>query len=127
MSSLHYQRAWITLAPRNFSKACEFYSNLLGKPPDQTLMRSNQLIYAEFHLTGFNLGIYAPKFQPQASGYSSLSMCFQVDDLETSIELITNLGYPPAGEIVTASHGREVYVFDPDENRLILYQPKIRS
>ncbi len=127
MSSLHYQRAWITLAPRNFSKACEFYSNLLGKPPDQTLIRSDQLIYAEFHLMGFNLGIYAPKSQPESSGYSPLSMCFQVDDLETAIALITNLGYPPPGEIVTASHGREIYAFDPDGNRLILYQAKIRS
>jgi predicted enzyme related to lactoylglutathione lyase len=127
MSSLHYQRAWITLAPKNFLKSCEFYSDLLGKPPDQTLMRSDQLIYAEFHLTGFNLGIYAPKSQPEASGYSPLSICFQVDDLETAIELITNLGYPPPGEIVIASHGREVYAFDPDDNRLILYQSKIRS
>ena len=107
--SLHYQRAWITLAPKNFSKACEFYSKLLGKPPDQTLIRSNQLIYAEFHLTGFNLGIYAPKSPPEASGYSPLSICFQVDDLEAAIELVTSLGYPPPGEIVIASHGREVY------------------
>lgn len=127
MSSLHYQRAWITLAPKNFSKACEFYSQLFGKPPDQTLIRSDQLIYAEFHLTGFNLGIYAPKSHPEPSGYSPLSMCFQVDDLESSIAHITNLGYPPPGEIVIASHGREVYAFDPDGNRLILYQAKIRS
>lgn len=127
MSSLHYQRAWITLAPKNFSTACEFYSQLFGKPPDKTLIRSDQLIYAEFHLTGFNLGIYAPKSPPEASGHSPLSMCFQVDDLESSIAHITRLGYPPPGEIVIASHGREVYAFDPDGNRLILYQAKVRS
>jgi hypothetical protein len=32
------------------------------------------------------------------------------------------LGYPPPGEIITASHGREIYTYDPAGNRLILHQ-----
>jgi predicted enzyme related to lactoylglutathione lyase len=119
--ALNYQRAWITIAPQDFAKSCDFYQQLLGKAPDRTLVRSDRLIYAEFHLTGFNLGIYAPKGTLN-SGRSTLSLCFQVENLEEAIALVTSLGYPPPGEIMKPSHGREVYAFDPDDNRLILYQ-----
>jgi predicted enzyme related to lactoylglutathione lyase len=119
--ALNYQRAWITIAPQDFAKSCDFYQQLLGKAPDRTLVRSDRLIYAEFHLMGFNLGIYAPK-GPLHSGRSTLSLCFQVENLEEAIALVSSLGYPPPGEIMTPSHGREVYAFDPDDNRLILYQ-----
>jgi predicted enzyme related to lactoylglutathione lyase len=118
---LNYQRAWITIAPKNFKKSCDFYQQLLGKAPDRTLERSDRLIYAEFHLTGFNLGLYEPKGTLN-SGRSTLSLCFQVENLEEAITLVTHLGYPPPGDIMTPSHGREVYAFDPDDNRLILYQ-----
>lgn len=122
--ALHYQRAWITIAPQDFAKSCDFYQQLLGKAPDRTLTKPgnpDNLIYAEFQLAGLTIGLYQPK-APQASSRSSLSLCFQVDDLEAAIELVSTLGYPPPGEIMTPSHGREIYAFDPDDNRLILYQ-----
>jgi predicted enzyme related to lactoylglutathione lyase len=119
--ALNYQRAWITIAPQDFAKSCDFYQQLLGKAPDRTLVRSDRLIYAEFHLAGFNLGIYEPKGALN-SGRSTLSLCFQVENLEEAIALVTSLGYPPPGEIMKPSHGREIYAFDPDDNRLILYQ-----
>ena len=45
-----------------------------------------------------------------------------VDNLERSINELAQLGYPPQGQITTASHGREIYAYDPDGNRLILHQ-----
>ncbi len=120
--SLIYHRAWITLAPQDFTKSCDFYQRLLGKAPDRTMTKpENQLIYAEFQLVGLTIGLYLAK-TPPTDNRSSLSLCFQVENLEDSIALVTSLGYPPPGEIMTPSHGREVYAYDPDGNRLILYQ-----
>ena len=122
--ALQYQRAWITIAPKDFKKSYDFYQKFLGQAPDRTMTKPgnpDRLIYAEFQLEGLTIGIYAPK-ATQTGGSSSLSLCFQVADLEAAIELVTNLGYPPPGEIMTPSHGREIYAFDPDDNRLILYQ-----
>jgi len=42
--------------------------------------------------------------------------------LKEAIAYLTSLGYPPPGEITTASHGREIYAYDPMNNRLILHQ-----
>ena len=36
---------------------------------------------------------------------------------------LTNIGYPPPGEIVTASHGKEIYAYNPDGNCLnVIYK-----
>ena len=83
-------------------------------------------VYAEFSIAGLRLGIFAPKSsnqsefsQPRQSG---LSICLEVESLERSIDTLAQLGYPPSGKITTASHGREIYAYDPDGNRLILHQ-----
>ncbi|MBD0267928.1 MAG: VOC family protein, partial [Cyanobacteria bacterium Co-bin8] len=46
----------------------------------------------------------------------------EVVDLEGAIAHLTTLGYPPPGPVMIASHGREIYAYDPDGNRLILHQ-----
>ncbi len=51
-----------------------------------------------------------------------MSLCLKVPDLEVAIAHLTRLGYPPPGEILTASHGREIYAYDPDGNWLVLHQ-----
>jgi hypothetical protein len=51
-----------------------------------------------------------------------MSLCLEVASLEDSIDKLTQLGYPPLAQITTASHGREIYAYDPDGNRLILHQ-----
>jgi hypothetical protein len=51
-----------------------------------------------------------------------MSLCLEVTDLENAIAHVTALGYPPPGEIITGSHGREIYAYDPDRNRLIIHQ-----
>ena len=50
------------------------------------------------------------------------SLCLEVVNLAAAIAHMTELGYPPIGAILTASHGREIYAYDPDGNRLILHQ-----
>jgi catechol 2,3-dioxygenase-like lactoylglutathione lyase family enzyme len=116
--------ALVTIASVNFDMLVDFYTKLLGSSPQPYLPS----VYAEFSLFGLRLGIFCPKFsdrsefgQPSQSG---MSLCLEVDSLEHSIDLLARLGYPPLGEITTASHGREIYAYDPDGNRLILHQSK---
>jgi hypothetical protein len=42
--------------------------------------------------------------------------------LEEAIAQIKTLGCP-MGEVAIASHGQEIYIYDPQGNRIILYQP----
>jgi ribonuclease D len=84
--------------------------------------------YAEFDLAGLRLGIYAPRASEQwrpgdGSPYPSLSLCLQVSRLEAAIAQLQEIGYPPARDILNTAQGREVYAYDPDGNRLILYEP----
>jgi hypothetical protein len=51
-----------------------------------------------------------------------MSLCLEVANLDQAIARLTHLGYPPPGPILTASHGREIYAYDHDGNRLILHQ-----
>ena len=53
---------------------------------------------------------------------SRMSLCLEVTDLPMAIAHLTDMGYPPPGEIIAASHGTEIYAYDPDNNRLILHQ-----
>jgi catechol 2,3-dioxygenase-like lactoylglutathione lyase family enzyme len=114
--------ALVTIGSMNFDSIVDFYTQFLGSAPQFHIPS----MYAEFSLAGLRLGIFSPKFsdrsefgQPSQSG---MSLCLEVDSLEHSIDLLTRLGYPPPGEITTASHGREIYAYDPDGNRLILHQ-----
>jgi predicted enzyme related to lactoylglutathione lyase len=117
-----YSKALITIASVNFDVVVDFYTQFLSSTPQPYIPQ----VYAEFALAGLRLGIFAPKLshrsefgQPRQSG---MSLCLEVDKLEDSIASLTQLGYPPPGEITTASHGREIYAYDPDGNRLILHQ-----
>lgn len=117
------QAALVTLAGANSQSLVEFYRQLLNLDPQPHIPN----VYSEFQLPGLRLGIFQPKksseqeFRNQAK--TGLSLCLQVDDLEAAIKHLHKLGYPPAANILTASHGREIYAYDPAGNRLIIYQP----
>ncbi|MCT7955532.1 VOC family protein [Laspinema palackyanum] len=120
--NVEYQAAFVTLAAANFEEIVEFYEQLLAIAPNPY----RPGVYAEFSAAGLRLGIFKPKashqseFLPQGSG--SMSLCFEVTHLEVAIAHLGQLGYPPPGEIMSASHGREIYAYDPLGNRLIFHQ-----
>jgi predicted enzyme related to lactoylglutathione lyase len=117
-----FMSALVTIASVNFDVIVDFYTQFLGSAPDRFISHS----YAEFPISGIHLGIFCPQpshrdefSHPSQSG---MSICLEVTSLERSIDKLTQLGYPPPGQITTASHGREIYAYDPDGNRLILHQ-----
>ncbi|PSB24904.1 VOC family protein [Stenomitos frigidus] len=114
--------ARLTLASRQFTKLVLFYRQFLSLEPAVLIPN----VYAEFHLPTLNLGIFHPREiqapLPTPQDPAGMSLCLDVDDLEAAIAHLTQLGYPPPGEIMTASHGREIDAYDPEGNWLILHQ-----
>ncbi|WP_330219970.1 VOC family protein [Chroogloeocystis siderophila] len=109
------------MAANDLEKLVLFYSNLLNLTPQQYTPNR----YAEFKLPGLRLGIFRPKQSHEAefkNSSSAMSLCLEVNHLENAIARLTHLGYPPPGEIITASHGKEIYAYDSEGNRLILHQ-----
>jgi predicted enzyme related to lactoylglutathione lyase len=117
--------AIVTIGTANFTQVVKFYEDILQQKPLPYL----PLVYAQFSLPGLHrlhLGIFKPQAsqegefsKPQGSGFS---LCLEVRDLNVAIAQITRQGYPVNGKIMVASHGREIYVYDPDGNRLIFHQ-----
>jgi predicted enzyme related to lactoylglutathione lyase len=117
-----FNAALVTIATIDFDRVVEFYTQFLGLIPQPYI----PTVYAEFSIPGLKLGIFCPKASNQSEfghpSQSGMSLCLEVDSMEDSIDKLTQLGYPPLGQITTASHGREIYAYDPDGNRLILHQ-----
>ena len=122
MKSLVCIEAFMTLATQQLEISMAFYQALLNRAPKVYIPD----IYAEFLLPGLKLGIFQPKLENYGEfaspDKSSISLCLEVEDLEAAIAHLTALGYPPAGSPIPTFHGREVYAYDPDGNRLILHQ-----
>ncbi|MGD1871535.1 MAG: VOC family protein [Mastigocoleus sp.] len=114
--------AFVAIASENIDILVDFYRQFFDQQPSKFIPK----IYAEFHLQGLKIGIFKPSSahlsEFQSSSKSKMSLCLEVDNLENAIAHVMDLGYPPSGEIITASHGREVYAFDPEGNRIILHQ-----
>ncbi|MBF2020505.1 MAG: VOC family protein [Hydrococcus sp. C42_A2020_068] len=117
-----YTEAFVAIAAIDFEALVQFYRRLLERDPKPYIPNG----YAEFQLTGLRLGIFCPKESHQQefanSVGSGMSLCLEVEDLESAIAHLTEIGYPPPGAITIASHGREIYTYDPAGNRLILHQ-----
>mgnify|MGYP001797335284 CR=1 FL=1 len=111
--------AFVTLASERFALLVSFYRALLDQLPQPYAPQR----YAEFALPGLKLAIFKPKhaseFDAQAG---AMSLCLEVANLKGAIATLTQLGYPPPGDIIQASHGQEIYAYDPAGNRLILHQ-----
>lgn len=120
--SLQYRSIFVALADPTGHRLTDFYQTLLAQQP--AIYTPDR--YSEFQLPGLRLSIFKPKqdtpWTPSPS--PQMSLCIEVDDLEGAIALLASLGYPPHSDIQLASHGREVYAYDPQGNSLILYEPK---
>lgn len=118
---LQLKHSLVTIASTNLETLVIFYTQLLGEPKSHI-----PNVYAEFHLPGIILGIFKPKATSEDefknATQSKMSLCLEVNNLEDAIAHFTSLGHPPTGAIVTASHGREIYAYDFDGNRIILHQ-----
>ncbi|WP_019504952.1 VOC family protein [Pleurocapsa sp. PCC 7319] len=119
--SFDYSSIFITIGTNDIQYLVDFYSQLLQQKPN--IYRP--LVYAEFKLKNLRIGIFKPKPEHQAEFHnlgSSISICLEVEDLDQAIATLTEMGYPPPGKIIEASHGKEIYAYDPTGNRLIVHQ-----
>jgi predicted enzyme related to lactoylglutathione lyase len=120
--NMQYTHALITIATVNFDSLVNFYTQVLEQKPKNLISD----VYAEFEISSLSLGIFKPHKNSESefatNAKSPLSLCLEVSNLENAITHLQSLGYSPPGEISTASHGREIYAYDPDGNRLILHQ-----
>jgi predicted enzyme related to lactoylglutathione lyase len=127
--ALQCSTVFVALADPDGKTLVRFYRQLFGQEPVWHVPE----IYAEFQLPGLRLGIFKPstihrsEFESQAG---SISLCIEVEQLEEAIASVeqafteTRLtgDHLLPGDIITSSHGREVYAYDPAGNRLILHE-----
>ena len=122
--TFNYTDAFITIATIDLEKAIAFSSELLQQQPQPYIPN----VYAQFQLKSLRLAIFKPKKDNEAefnnSHHSGLSICLEVENLDAAIAHFKQMGYPPSGDVTVASHGREIYAYDPMHNRLILHQNK---
>lgn len=113
--------AFVTLASDHLDPLVDFYQALLGVAPQPYMPER----YAEFALPGLKLALFKPSNDHREEfigSAASMSVCLEVRDLDVAIASLNHLGYPPSGPIIHASHGMEIYAYDPAGNRLILHQ-----
>ncbi|MEH1899150.1 MAG: VOC family protein [Nostoc sp.] len=122
-----YTNAFVTIASVNCENLVNFYTKFLEQKP--VILIPN--VYTEFNLLGMRLSIFKPKntneSEFEAVTKSKIGLCLEVSNLEDAIAHLTALGYPPPGNISIASHGREIYAYDPDGNRIILHQAPVND
>ncbi|MBW4517136.1 MAG: glyoxalase [Timaviella obliquedivisa GSE-PSE-MK23-08B] len=129
---LHTKDIFVTLVDADGETLVRFYRLLFGQEPSVHIPK----VYTEFRLPGLRLGLFKPQknqaaeFSGRPSRYlqssaGGMSLCVEVDDLEGAIAQFIALGCPPPGEIIVATHGREIYAYDPLGNRLILHEKLI--
>lgn len=113
------RRSLITVAVMDWQQSLTFYRNLLQLEP-QVLQPGR---YAEFRLADCTISLYKPRLEetPTAEGnpYPSLGICLHVDSLQAALAQLNLVNHG----IQASSHGREVYLYDPNGNRIILYEP----
>ena len=124
VAELSVAELFVALSSSQATALADFYQSLLGVVP-----KVRTSAYAEFRVGGLRIAIFEPKDENaaefKAANSGAMSFCLEVGDLEEAIAHVTQLGYPPPGNILYASHGKEIYAYDPDGNRLILHQSVI--
>jgi predicted enzyme related to lactoylglutathione lyase len=120
--NLRHTTIFVAIADLDGHTLKQFYRALLEQDPVVDLPN----VYVEFKLPGLRLGLFKPSNTHQTEfanlSKGSMSLCLEVESIEDAIAHLTSLGYPPPGQIQQASHGREIYAYDPQGNRLILHE-----
>jgi catechol 2,3-dioxygenase-like lactoylglutathione lyase family enzyme len=122
-------RSLITIATIDWPSTLRFYQDLLQLAP-QVLQPDR---YAEFWLPDGTMvsdrplviALYAPRptETPIAQPYPSLSLCLHVNSLAAAIARLESLNIAIPEGIQHRTHGQEIYIADPNGNRIILYEP----
>jgi catechol 2,3-dioxygenase-like lactoylglutathione lyase family enzyme len=114
-------RSLITIATIDWAASLKFYQDVLQFSP-QVLQPDR---YAEFQRPDCCIALYAPRSteQPIPQPYPSLSLCLQVTSLAGAIARLTALNHAIPEGIQHSGHGQEIYIYDPNGNRIILYEP----
>jgi predicted enzyme related to lactoylglutathione lyase len=116
------QGVFVAIADLDGHTLTNFYGALFEQSPTMVVPD----VYTEFEVAGLRVGLFRPSAlaQPEFADPSSgsLSLWIEVASLERAIAHLTDLGYPPPSPIQAAEHGREVYAYDPQGNRLILHE-----
>jgi predicted enzyme related to lactoylglutathione lyase len=116
---INYSAGLVTIATPDFDRSWKFYVHLLNQQPRPFMPH----VYAEFRLPGIVLGIFRPQTPSDfGTGAGAMSLCLEVADVELALSQVMPLASQPLVDIMTASHGREAYIYDPDGNRIILHQ-----
>jgi hypothetical protein len=121
--SLRPTTFFIAIADLDGHTLKNFYQALLSQAPVIDIPN----VYTEFALEGgLRIGLFKPstthQIEVESLSSGSMSLCIEVESIEGAIAHLTLLGYPPSGQIQQASHGREIYAYDPQGNRLILHE-----
>lgn len=115
---------FVTISAFDLEKMTQFYQQFFHQEPDEVVPHR----YAEFHVPNLILGIFRPhedhKEEFATVGKNPMSICLEVNDLDEAIDRLKELGYAPPGAIIDTPHGREIYAYDPEQNRLILHQSR---
>jgi predicted enzyme related to lactoylglutathione lyase len=114
-------RSLITIATIDWPATLRFYQDLLQLAP-QVLQPDR---YAEFGLPDCTMALYAPRAteNPIPQPYPSLSLCLHVNSLAAAIARLESLNIAIPEGIQHSTHGQEIYIADPNGNRIILYEP----
>lgn len=115
-----YSDVFVAIAAVDLAPVVQFYETVFACEPTVQGDR-----YAEFQLGTLRLGLFKPATTNEAefpTRTSSLSLCVEVDDLDSFIKRLRSLDIPVPGSMTTASHGREIYIYDPLGDRLILHE-----
>ncbi len=122
---MKHKRSLVSIGAENLDECVTFYKHLLGCPPQIY----QAPIYAEFQLAGLVLSIFKPRLgqenefsNPTKGRSGGLSICLEVEDLETAVIHLTELGCSIETEFTSGSTLKELYIYDPAGNRIILYQ-----
>jgi catechol 2,3-dioxygenase-like lactoylglutathione lyase family enzyme len=114
-------RSLITIATIDWAATLTFYQDLLQRPPQ--VLQSDR--YAEFRLPDCTIALYSPRAteSPVPQPDPSLSLCLHVQSLTGAIAHLVALNHTIPDGIQRSSHGQEIYLYDPNGNRIILYEP----
>lgn len=118
---LNYSDIFVAIAAVDLASIVQFYEAIFSTPP--AIYQGDR--YAEFHLPNLRLGLFKPSINHEVEfpcQSSSISLCVEVINLDEAIQHLQTLNVPTPKDINKASHGREIYVYDPLGNRLILHE-----